>query len=48
MASRLKLTTLVLGLIVLAVAVTACAKYPVVVNSAAPAPSASATTPPAR
>jgi len=45
MHSHLKSTTLVLALIAALVGLAACAKYPVVVKSGAPAPSAAAPAP---
>ena len=45
MYSRLKVTTLVLTLTALPVALGACAKYPVVVKATAPPPAAATSTP---
>ena len=45
MYSRLKSTTLVLALIASLVGLAACAKYPVVVTSTAPAPTAATPAP---
>lgn len=45
MHSHLKWTTLVLALIAALVGLAACAKYPVVVKSGAPAPTAATTLP---
>ena len=47
MSSKRKVTTLVLALTALSAVLTACAKYPVVVNASAP-PAAAATSSPAR
>ena len=48
MHSQLKSTTPVLALVAVLVGLSACAKYPVVVNAAATAPSAATTPAPAR
>jgi hypothetical protein len=48
MGSRLNFTMLALGLAALIFGATACAKYPVVVSTSAPSPTASSAPSPTR